>query len=473
MHSSGHYRTKEEEESDGEYTHPNPQDSTFGVFVSDVARGTTDDEFRELFSQFGRVMESSVVRNRYTGETKGFGFVRYFDESSMRKLLAASRDELPAFVDKVTQRRTTVRVSQAAAKNILFIGNIPRGLTAGKAIELLESDGGEKVVSFEFGRDSKCWGWATYKDHESALNAMKTIQHPTPSTTPSDLSAYLVQPKVFDPSSIDSCKTLFVRGLVDTTEEGIRTLFGDKVERVVPLSSLVEKKYENSKGDQNRGHAVVHFYAHHDAAEVLERLHATEVNGCKLGVEWCLPKKEGKERERERERERDRDYRGVSAYPQPVIPFPLAIPRGYPYQIAQGIPGRAPFIDQYAVYNPPVYAPLPQRSEKGRGKGRDFEDRDSHTRRSHFPVHEVDPRRDQYEYEKHMPRVRYDTRDYEHGLLPSPGVPYPSYLYIYPPAPEKKRGRDKDRSPLRSRDPNHPPLRSRPSRSPPHRERRY
>lgn len=45
------------------------------VYVSNLPWGVTDDDIRELFGRYGRVHQTTVVRHRSTGRSKGFGFV--------------------------------------------------------------------------------------------------------------------------------------------------------------------------------------------------------------------------------------------------------------------------------------------------------------------------------------------------------------------------------------------------------------
>lgn len=47
------------------------------VFVGGLPFTTTDDELKELFAAHGAVASASVVRDRDTGRSKGFGFVEF------------------------------------------------------------------------------------------------------------------------------------------------------------------------------------------------------------------------------------------------------------------------------------------------------------------------------------------------------------------------------------------------------------
>jgi len=45
------------------------------LYIGSLSYDTTDDGLRELFSTVGTVLSAEVIRDRYTGRSKGFGFV--------------------------------------------------------------------------------------------------------------------------------------------------------------------------------------------------------------------------------------------------------------------------------------------------------------------------------------------------------------------------------------------------------------
>jgi cold-inducible RNA-binding protein len=49
----------------------------YKLFVGGLPFSTTDDELKELFAAHGSVASATVVRDRETGRSKGFGFVEY------------------------------------------------------------------------------------------------------------------------------------------------------------------------------------------------------------------------------------------------------------------------------------------------------------------------------------------------------------------------------------------------------------
>lgn len=65
-----------------------------------MARGTTEQMVEDAFNKVGSVRSVTLVRNRITGETRGFGFVEFRDRESMYRAL--DMDDPPMFRDRVT-----------------------------------------------------------------------------------------------------------------------------------------------------------------------------------------------------------------------------------------------------------------------------------------------------------------------------------------------------------------------------------
>lgn len=45
------------------------------IYVGNLSFQTTEDELREAFASHGTVESASVIRDRHTGDSRGFGFV--------------------------------------------------------------------------------------------------------------------------------------------------------------------------------------------------------------------------------------------------------------------------------------------------------------------------------------------------------------------------------------------------------------
>ena len=45
------------------------------IYVGNLAREVTEDDLREAFEAFGQVETATVIKDRFSGESRGFGFV--------------------------------------------------------------------------------------------------------------------------------------------------------------------------------------------------------------------------------------------------------------------------------------------------------------------------------------------------------------------------------------------------------------
>ncbi len=45
------------------------------IFVGNLSQDATDDDLRQAFEPFGKIASAEVVKDRFSSESKGFGFV--------------------------------------------------------------------------------------------------------------------------------------------------------------------------------------------------------------------------------------------------------------------------------------------------------------------------------------------------------------------------------------------------------------
>ena len=59
------------------------------IFVGNLPYRSTDTELNDAFSAHGEVMSAQVVTDRYTGRSRGFGFVEMPNDSEAEAAIAA------------------------------------------------------------------------------------------------------------------------------------------------------------------------------------------------------------------------------------------------------------------------------------------------------------------------------------------------------------------------------------------------
>ena len=62
------------------------------LFVGNIAWSTTDDELNTLFSQYGTVEEAVIMKDKFSGRSRGFGFVTFADGAEADAAIEALHD---------------------------------------------------------------------------------------------------------------------------------------------------------------------------------------------------------------------------------------------------------------------------------------------------------------------------------------------------------------------------------------------
>ncbi len=57
------------------------------IFVGNLSRDVTDDELKELFANYGQVKSVKIIRDMFSQESKGFGFIEMPGLSEAQKAI--------------------------------------------------------------------------------------------------------------------------------------------------------------------------------------------------------------------------------------------------------------------------------------------------------------------------------------------------------------------------------------------------
>ena len=57
------------------------------IYVGNLSYQTTEDELRDLFAEFGDVVSAKLIVDKFTGQSKGFGFVEMSNNSEAQKAM--------------------------------------------------------------------------------------------------------------------------------------------------------------------------------------------------------------------------------------------------------------------------------------------------------------------------------------------------------------------------------------------------
>jgi RNA recognition motif-containing protein len=63
------------------------------IYVGNLPWSVTKARLEELFSSYGEIEDALVVTNKYTGRSRGFGFVTFKEDASADKAVAEMNDK--------------------------------------------------------------------------------------------------------------------------------------------------------------------------------------------------------------------------------------------------------------------------------------------------------------------------------------------------------------------------------------------
>jgi len=58
------------------------------LYAGNLAKSTTDDDLKSLFAQAGTVVTAEVIKDRNSGESKGFAFITMGDQAAAEKAIS-------------------------------------------------------------------------------------------------------------------------------------------------------------------------------------------------------------------------------------------------------------------------------------------------------------------------------------------------------------------------------------------------
>jgi RNA recognition motif-containing protein len=78
------------------------------IYVSNLSFNVQDEDLKEFFTPYGEVTSAKVINDKFTGKSRGFGFVEMSDTTAASKAIAE--------LNGGTVEGRTVRVTEAKPK---------------------------------------------------------------------------------------------------------------------------------------------------------------------------------------------------------------------------------------------------------------------------------------------------------------------------------------------------------------------
>ncbi|KAK2419435.1 heterogeneous nuclear ribonucleoprotein Q [Trifolium repens] len=256
------------------------------VFIGGLPRDTRDDDIRELCEPMGDIVEIKLIKDRETGESKGYTFVTFKTKDVAQKAINDIHNK--EFKGK------TLRCSLSETKHRLFIGNIPKTWTEDefrKAVEGVgpgvegidlikdpQNQSRNRGFAFVLYYNNAC---ADYSRQKMASSNFK-LDGNTPTVTWAD-------PKTSpDNSASSQVKALYVKNIPENvTTDQLKELFrrhGEVTKVVMPPG----------KAGGKRDFGFIHYAERSSALKAVKETEKYEIDGQALEVVIAKPQAEKK-----------------------------------------------------------------------------------------------------------------------------------------------------------------------------------
>ncbi|EFJ22830.1 hypothetical protein SELMODRAFT_169951 [Selaginella moellendorffii] len=257
------------------------------VFIGGVTRDTNEDDLRELCSPCGEIFEVRILKDKETGNNKGYAFVTYTNRETAEKAIETlANSEL---------KGRKLRFSHSQAKHRLFIGNIPKSWDTPELEKILAEEG-PGVEGVELLKDprnpgkNRGFAFVEYYNHACADHARKLMSRSSFRLGNNVPTVSWADPRTgAEPAATSQIKVVYVRNLPEAvTEEQLRGLFehhGEITKVVLPQSK---------PGQPKRDFGFVHFADRNDALKAIEKTEKYELEGRVLESSLAKPPVEKK-----------------------------------------------------------------------------------------------------------------------------------------------------------------------------------
>lgn len=257
------------------------------VFIGGLPRDTCDNDVRELCEPMGDIVEIKLIKDRETGESKGYAFVGYKTKEVAQKAIDDIHNK--EFKGK------TLRCLLSETKHRLFIGNIPKTWTEDEFRKAVEGVG-PGVESIDLIKDpqnqSRNRGFAFVLYYNNACadysrQKMSSVGFKLDGITPTVTWA---DPKTSPDQSAaaSQVKALYVKNIPENvTTEQLKELFrrhGEVTKVVMPPG----------KASGKRDFGFIHYAERSSALKAVKESEKYEIDGQALEVVIAKPQAEKK-----------------------------------------------------------------------------------------------------------------------------------------------------------------------------------
>ncbi|KAJ0054655.1 hypothetical protein Pint_02811 [Pistacia integerrima] len=164
------HKSSDPAEDDKSHPHTGDGASPGKIFIGGLARETTSAQFIKHFGKYGEITDSVIMKDRKTGQPRGFGFVTYADPSVVDKVI----QEDHIINGKQVEIKRTIPKGAIGSKDFktkkIFVGGIPATVNEDEFKDFFMQYG--EVLEHQIMRDhstnrSRGFGFITFETEEA------------------------------------------------------------------------------------------------------------------------------------------------------------------------------------------------------------------------------------------------------------------------------------------------------------------
>ncbi|RAL48747.1 unnamed protein product [Cuscuta campestris] len=283
--NSGASLSEDEKKKFAELLNLPPQGSE--VFIGGLSKDITEEDLKDLCEPIGDIVEIRVMKNRDTGESKGFAFVAFGAKDVAQKAIQELHNK--------EFKGRKLRCSLSETKYRLFIGNVPKSWSDEEFKNVIDETG-PGAENIELIKDpqnplrNRGFAFVEYYNNACAdysrqkmSNANFKLEGNTPTVTWAD-------PKLTPDTSAaaSQVKALYVKNIPENTPtEQLKELF----ERHGEVTKVVTPP---ARSGGKRDFGFVHFAERSSALKAIKETEKYEINGQVLEVVLAKPQTDKK-----------------------------------------------------------------------------------------------------------------------------------------------------------------------------------
>ncbi|OMP08675.1 hypothetical protein COLO4_06212 [Corchorus olitorius] len=255
------------------------------VFIGGLPKDVAEDDLRELCEPIGEIFEIRLMKDRESGESKGYAFVSFKSKEVAQQAIEELHSK--------EFRGKTIRCSLSESKNRLFIGNVPKTWTEDEFKNVIEGVG-PGVENVELIKDpqnaSRNRGFAFVLYYNNACaeysrqkmsNSNFKLDGNTPTVTWAD-------PKSApEHSAASQVKALYVKNIPDNTST-------EKLKEVFQRHGEVTKVVMPPGKAGKRDFGFIHYAERSSALKAVKDTEKYEIDGKVLEVVLAKPQTDKK-----------------------------------------------------------------------------------------------------------------------------------------------------------------------------------